>query len=157
MNNNVIIRWQHGWLERIKMIIEDGRVLPHFLILENQPRGIISFFGIKNEVGWLQLDGFWSTRDSCDRGYSSISYSRTITHLQFRRYSFNCLVKKSIGRSYYKTNFIDYVINVFLGSGTARSSVVSTGNSLFSTSLDSTCSRKRSLHPDFHSNSLPDA
>lgn len=40
------------------MIIEDGRVLPHFLILENQPRGIISFFGIKNEVGWLQLDGF---------------------------------------------------------------------------------------------------
>ncbi|GMS84487.1 hypothetical protein PENTCL1PPCAC_6662, partial [Pristionchus entomophagus] len=44
----------------------------------------------------------------------------------------------------------------FEGSGTARSSVVSTGNSLFSTSLDSTCSRKRSLHPEFHSNSLPE-
>ncbi|GMT16704.1 hypothetical protein PFISCL1PPCAC_29182, partial [Pristionchus fissidentatus] len=44
----------------------------------------------------------------------------------------------------------------FEGSGSNRGSVISTGNSLFSTSLDSNYSRKRSLHPDFHSNSLPD-
>ncbi|KAF8360341.1 mps-1, partial [Pristionchus pacificus] len=64
------------------------------------------------------------------------------------------VVTEDIHRSH--TPALSLIYN-FEGSGTARSSVVSTGNSLFSTSLDSTCSRKRSLHPDFHSNSLPDA
>lgn len=40
------------------MIIEDGRVLPHFLILENPPRGIIFLsLALQIKLDGLQFDG----------------------------------------------------------------------------------------------------